>query len=27
MGTYTATLQSSNKLGSTTYIGSCIGEF
>ena len=27
MGTYTATLQSSNKLGTTTYIGKCIGEF
>ena len=27
MGTYTATLQSSSKLGSMTYIGTCIGEF
>ena len=27
MGTYTAALQSSNKLGATTYIGTCIGEF
>ena len=27
MGSYTATLQSSSKLGATTYIGTCIGEF
>lgn len=27
MGTYTATLQSSNNLGANTYIGTCIGEF
>ena len=27
MGTYTATLQSSDNLGAKTYIGTCIGEF
>lgn len=27
MGTYTATLQSSNNLGAMAYIGTCIGEF
>ena len=27
MGTYTATLQSSHKLGATTFVGTCTGEF